>query len=260
MGFLSFLKSRQNDKHISPQPPILEIPAANANTAQLVTGLLQVDKGKRDEPWRLAFHQHVQTASFECGEPHIMTGPGGFSFFVLKTPEQGRSFEAICIHDLKGFLLEKGLGVAINPTDTGAEWLFSYGDIVNLHINNGFIMDTATADIQHIEMTKRVEVIKKGEDIMLAQPSGKYLPAPARTAIKKCLHEKGIKAPKILLLCRKKDGRMIEELAFNIYPADFPSVQQRDEAMQAIAWFLPSHYSVVSFHEAGWMTKYFEPL
>jgi len=260
MRFLSFFKSRQVAKQISSQQPITKIPAADANTAQLVTALLQVDEEKRDKAWHLAFYQNIQTASFECGEPHIITGTGGFSFFVLKTPEPGHSFEAICIRELKDFLLEKGLGIAINPNDTSAEWLFSYGDILNLHISNGFLTDMISADIQHIEMNKPVQVIKKGEDILLAQPSARYLPIPARAAIKKFLYENGVKAPKILLLCRKKDGRMIEELAFNIYPANLPSVQQRDELMQAIAWFLPSHYSVISLHEDAWMTKYFEPL
>jgi len=260
MGFLSFLKN----KRVAVIPPIpappFKAPEASANAAETVAGLLQVEPERRDAPWHNTFYECIQTAGFEGGEPPIITDAQGHSFFVLKTPAAGQPFEAICIRDSLHFLLEKGFGIAINPTDTYAEWLFSYGDMVNLHINNCFVTDAATADVRHIEMTKRVEVVKKGEDIMLAQPSDKYLPVQARVIIRKLLQQKGIRHPKTLLMCRKKGVHMIEELAFNVYPADFADTRQRDEIMEAIAWHLPSHYSVVSFREDTWMAKYFEPL
>ena len=260
MGLLSFFKNRQIVKPQALQAPAFKAPEANANAAQLVAELLQVEQVKRDSSWYAAFYQFIQTAGFEAGEPPIITDAAGHSFFVLKTPEAGQPFEAVCIRDSKDFLLDKGFGIAINPTDTHAEWLFSYGDIVNLHINDSFVTGTAAADVRHIEMTKRVEVVKKGEDIMLAQPSDKYLPVQARAIIKKLLQQKGIRNPKTLLMCRKTGGRMIEELAFNVYPGDFANTQQRDELMQVITWYLPSHYTAISFREDTWMTKYFEPL
>ena len=260
MGFLSFLRNKQVSAVPPVQAPPFKAPEANANATETVTSLLQVEQARRDASWHAAFYQCIQTAGFEGGEPAIITDAEGHSFFVLKTPAPGQPFEAICIRDSLNFLLEKGFGIAINPTDTYAEWLFSYGDMVNLHISNCFVTNTATADVRHIEMTKRVEVVKKGEDIMLAQPSDRYLPVQARVVIRKLLQQKGIRHPKTLLMCRKKGGHMIEELAFNVYPADFADTRQRDELMETIAWYLPSHYTVVSFREDTWMAKYFEPL
>ena len=54
------------------------------------------------------------------------------------------------------FLLDKSLGVAINPGENSVDWVFSYGDIVNLYLNNEFFTKTDIIEIQK-EVT-----IKKG--------------------------------------------------------------------------------------------------
>jgi hypothetical protein len=259
MGFLSFLKTG-NKPTVQEALAVLQKTGADINKTQRVKELLQMPAYKRDENWRRAFYEYVQTASFECGDPQIMTGPDGFPFFVLKTPAADQSFEPVCIQSLANEILDKGYGIVINPTDDTADWVFSYGDMVNLHLNNEFVSDTDNVDVKNIEMTKKVEVLKKGEDVMLAQPSVKYLPQQARQALKKFLQSKGFKKPMVMMMCRKSSGKMIQELAFNVLPEDFSSPEERDYCMQQIGWFLPRHYLIVSFQDHSGMTRHFADL
>ncbi|MEP6749177.1 MAG: hypothetical protein ABJB86_15695 [Bacteroidota bacterium] len=259
MGLLSFLKNR--NKPIGQGALMApEKMGADGKKTQLVCGLLQIPAAQRNENWQREFYEHVQTAGFECGDPQTMIGPDGYTFFVLKTPETNEPAEPVCIQNIKDDILEKGYGIVINPTDTTADWVFSYGDIVNLHLTKSFISDMDNIVVRNIEMTKRVEVIKKGEDITLAQPSEKYLPQRARDALKKFLQGKGITRPMVMLMCRKSRGAMIQELAFNIFPEDFSSAEERDHRIRQIAWFLPRHYLIASFNKNTNMAKYFADL
>ncbi|MBL0316637.1 MAG: hypothetical protein IPP69_12945 [Flavobacteriales bacterium] len=102
------------------------------------------------------FYENVQTASYACGSPQIFNGPDGFPYFVLRTPEANKPFESFCIRNMKDdFLLEIGCGVALNPTDNGVDWVFSYGDILNLHLNKEFFSKTDSVELQNVELLKR---------------------------------------------------------------------------------------------------------
>ena len=94
------------------------------------------------------------------------------------------------------FLLDKGFGVAINPKENSVDWVFSYGDIVNLHLNNELSTKTDTVEIAN-EVT-----IEKDEKVLIAQPSESFLPSQARQALRTFLKSIGIKRPKIMMVCR----------------------------------------------------------
>lgn len=148
--------------------------------------LFTVPADQRDEAWRQRFYEHVPTASFACGNPQVFNGPDDFPYFVLSTPEPNKPFESFCIRNMKDdFLLEKGFGVAINPRENSADWVFSYGDIVNLHLNNEFYSKT-----DNIELPNE-ETIHKEEKLLIAQPAESYLPHQARQALKSFLQSTG---------------------------------------------------------------------
>ena len=133
--------------------------------------LFQIPQEQRDDNWRQTFYDNVQSASYACGNPQIFAGPDGFPYFVLKTPEANQPFESFCIRNMKDdFLLERGFGVAINPNGNSVDWVFSYGDIVNLHLNKEFFTKTDNVELEN------VVTIKKEEKVLLAQPSESYLP------------------------------------------------------------------------------------
>ncbi len=154
------------------------------------------------------------------------------------------------------FLLNNCWGVVFNPAeDKTAEWVFTYGDIVNFHLNNEFFSATEDAAIENIEFTKNVGVIKKAEKVMIAQPSENYLPEATRNALKRFLQSKGITGPKLMMLTSNSEGKLIRKLAFNIHPENYPVTSKLDYLMQQVGWFLPNNYILVPLSKKSKLTK-----
>jgi hypothetical protein len=240
MGILSFFKTKEKPVESTAQFKI-DRPECDLTKTQLMVDLFQIPQEQRDDNWKQTFCDNVQTASYACGNPQVFTGPDGFPYFILRTPEQNKPFESFCIRNLKDdFLLDKGFGVAINPTENSVDWVFSYGDIVNLHLNKEFFSKVDTVELQN------VETIKKDEEVLLAQPSESYLPRQTRQLLKSFLQSIGIKQPKLMMVCRTIEGQVIQELAFNIFPEDFPSIEHLNFRLKQISWFLPRHYIVLA--------------
>jgi hypothetical protein len=230
-------------------------PECDITKTQLMVELFQIPTGERDDHWQERFCEQVQTASYACGDPQTFTGPDGFPYFVLKTPEAQKPFESFCIRNMKDdFLLERGLGVVINPKEDSVDWVFSYGDIVNLHLNKEFYTKPDNIEIQN------VETLQKDEKVLLAQPSETYLPRQARQVLRSFLEFTGIKKPGILMLCRTLEGQTIRELAFNIFPEDFSSTEELNARLKQISWFLPRHYIVLALSKNSGLTADFADL
>jgi hypothetical protein len=94
---------------------------------------------QRDEAWVAAFFARAGQASFCCEAPQVITGPDNFSYVRLTLPELNRPFTCYVIeHMIPQFILQKGLGVVINPDKEQPDWVFSYGDLVNYHLYGAF--------------------------------------------------------------------------------------------------------------------------
>lgn len=254
MGLFDFLKPKDNPIE-KPVQPKVDRPECDITKTQVMVDLFQISQEQRDENWRQTFYANVQSASYACGNPQIFTGPDGFPYFVLKTPEANQPFESFCLRNMKDdFLLERGFGVAINPKEASVDWVFSYGDIVNLHLNRELFTKTDTVEIEN-EVT-----LKKDEKVLIAQPSELFLPRQARQAIKTFLKSIGIKRPKIMMVCRTIDGQVIQELAFNVFREDFQSIDHLNYRLKQISWFLPRHYVVLSVPNESSFTTHFADL
>ncbi|OBX25836.1 hypothetical protein LX77_03112 [Gelidibacter algens] len=246
MGLFDFLKPK-----VEPRQSIQIIPAnrleCDSSKTAIVAALFKTPKEQRDAVWDKTFYENVAHASFACATPQVLTGPDGFPYFILNTPEENKPFESFCISNMKDdFLLANGWGVVFNPTAyNSADWVFTYGDIVGLHLNNKFIDETDPSDIENIEFTKTVGALKKEEKVMIAQPSVDYLPFATRHALKLFLQSKGIKKPKLMLLNCYTESKVTRKLAFNIHPEDYPITSQLDYLMQQVGWFLPRQYIII---------------
>ncbi len=256
MGLFDFLK---------PQAPA---PAASAKAAEPYLGdltktneiyhLVAVPKPDRDKTWDAAFLANLAEASFRCGTPQIIQGPDDFPYFQLFLPEPGVGFQCYVIDRMKDdFLLERGLGVVVNPGPAGPDWVLSYGDIVNFALTQEFYTTGETSFSKEVSD----EVIETEEQVLVGQPSETLLPRATRNVLREYLQTNGIATPKVALLMRRlrdKPG-VSQDLVFNIGPRDFSSEALYRSVMQRIGWFLPRHYSFVGMQEAA-LTDSFLPL
>ncbi|MEO6819000.1 MAG: hypothetical protein ABI204_04695 [Ginsengibacter sp.] len=261
MGFFDFLKNKNN---VVPQAPsiISSQDECDISKTGVVAELLKSPRAKRDDEWYRSFYENIATASFQSSSPQLLTGPDGFPYFILRTPEPYKPFESFCMKNMTAdFLLHNGWGVVFNPAeDRSADWVFTYGAVVNYHLNKEFWCVTAEEAISNIVFEKNVGTTQKAEKVMVTQPSEEYLPNATRRAIKVFLQTKGIRTPKMMMITSAGEGKVSRKLVLNIHPEDFPVVSKLDFLMQQVGWFLPNNYILVPLSKNSELSSGFQDM
>lgn len=249
MGIFDLFRKKQLPETAQPTE-VKEPYLGNLEKTQLIFELIEVPHEQRDEQWQQSFLENIIQASFRCGEPQVITGPDGFPYFQLLMPRPNESFQCYVIERMKDdFLLEAGYGIVINPEAGQPDWVLSYGDILNLHLNGSFY----TTEPTPFSTAREDETILKDEQALVGQPSELILPEMTRAILREFLITNGIKSPKVLLMSRNSanTGEVAQDLVFNVTPVDFETEEIFRSVMQYVGWFLPRHYSYVGLSENG---------
>lgn len=251
MGLFDFLKKKEQPATRQPEQSVqnsTEPYLGDLTKTDILFNLVQTPQNERDENWRQQFLDNIAQASFRCGDPQVITGPDGFPYFQLFLPEPNKEFQCFVIERMKDdFLLTSGFGVVINPAPNSADWVLSYGDILNLHLNKTFYTTTETPFSKETSN----EIIAENEKVMIGQPSETILPNQTRQLIAEFLKMNGVKSPKVLLMMRHRtNGNGVsQDIVFNLTPNNFKDENTYRSVMQTISWYLPRHYSFVGMDE-----------
>jgi hypothetical protein len=221
---------------------------------QILGELFLTAHEQRDEAWKNSLLQNVAEASFTCGNPQVIEGPDGFPYFQLLMPEPYKPFTCYVIKNMnEEFLLKQGIGVALFQQNAQRpEWVFSCGDLLNYFLNGEFYAESKIKN-------SGTEVLQQNEEVLVVQPSEKFLPHVTRNLLRQLMIHHNITDVKLLLMMRTKDEIVSQELVFNLTPDRFQSQQHFESTMRAISWFLPRHYSFCSMNEASFKES-FAPL
>lgn len=161
--------------HVYESQAELGIYSNDLRKTDLIYRLISIPKSVRDDNWKDQFLSHVAAASFRCGTPQVAIGTDGFPYFQLFVPEPGIEFQCFVIDKMINNLISHGFGVVINSNANNPEWVFSYGDILNYHLNNRFFSNDSLFS-KHI----RDEILPKQEKLYFGEPSEKILPLKTR--------------------------------------------------------------------------------
>ncbi|MFD1770917.1 hypothetical protein [Sphingobacterium suaedae] len=218
----------------------------NLEHTAIIDQLLRIPREERGEEWIVNFLSHVVTASFVCGEPQVIQGPDNFPYFQLFVPEPNTPFQCYVIeHMISDFLLENGIGIALEPKDGQVEWVLTYGDLLHYAAHKTFAIP---ADHPFGKSKEGDEVIQEDEQVLVGAPSAYVLPDQARHVIKNFLEAQGVKEPKVCLIDRNVTGKG-QDLVFNLVPWQFENQAHYRAVMQALGWFLPGYYSYIGAQE-----------
>ena len=208
------------------------------NLTQKLAELFSVAPPQRDLAWRQAFFAAVPDASLRALSPQVIQGPDGFPYFALAMPKAGEPFEGFCVKHVLDACLAQGFGAAIfgEPAAPPA-WVFSYGDLSSYKGYGRFEGDPADAPAD-LPPGPHVETLKEGRKVFVGAPSEAFLPQAARAVLARYLKSLGVASPGVALMF---DPAMkpSQNLAFNLYRAQFPNPADYDRAMQSLLWFLP---------------------
>lgn len=224
--------------------------------AAAIYQLSQTPEGSRDEAWASVFLENVPEAFFITSEPQVMKGPDGFPYFVLKSPEPETEFQPCFIRDVvPNYLLQQGFGIVVNPQeDNKADWVFTYGDLLNFFLKDQFYSDSDNW------IVKEEDTIRQGEQLMLSAPSEYILPDATRNILRSYFAAQGAENVKVVMVNRPKGEEFLQQLMFNLTPKDFESEEKFGHVMNWLSWFLPKHYSYGSIDEKALGEENFMPL
>lgn len=204
--------------------------------------LLETDRNERDDDWMERFKENIYIAKFEVNREYLTVGPDGFKYIEFMLPralEKGAqsSGETHSITELlDNLLIHQGFGVVIKSADGVDEWVFSYGDIVNLCIGS------RESSTYPISLKKGADIIAKDTKVLMGAPPEEYLPQPCRDSLRAFLQANGVAEPRVVLIQREVEGETVKELAF--VGRDYTW-----DVFQRIPWFLPRHYAVVKIDD-----------
>jgi len=230
----------------------------NNNNQQtlVINQLMGVPFTERDGQWRDNFLSHIEGANLKLDDPEVVVSTDGFPYIQLQTAATEESFQAYIIEKQLDIIMEQGFGIVINSHLEQPDWIFSYGDLVNLKLNGEFYTDKSIFSDPN-EYTN----IDKDEEILVGQPSETILPGYLRRQVREFLQYSGVKNPKIMLIARNytDEEHASQDLVFNIMPTQFVSESDFNTVMSTIQWFLPKHYSFFGVDELA-IGNGFQPL
>jgi hypothetical protein len=220
---------------------------------QVLTDLFAFSPERRDEGWRDRFFENVVDASFRCETPQVFIGPDGFPYFSLLNPEPGKPFDSFCLCNLAEPATVNGFGIAINRRADGADWVFSYGDLLTYRLTGGF----KTPPVPAMQTT---EVTQHGEVVLSAAPSESYLPSYAKAVIRRFMQQSlKIQKPGVFLMLRRTFVPP-KQIVFSIFRDDFATETELFNVLRRISWFLPRNYSITCVSKSSDLCKSFVPL
>ncbi len=222
----------------------------------IVNSLITIPLEERDNQWVENFISNISDSNLVLANPEVMMSSEGFPYFNLRTVEPGENFQAFVLQQKLPTILQNGFGVAINAHKEQPDWMFSFGDLLNLALNGEFYTD------EHLfSLNTKDYAIGADEELLVGQPSEEILPSYARNHIREYLQYMGVKVPMLMLIARnyQDETKVSQDLAFNLTPNNFSNEKEYQHAMNTLAWFLPKHYSLVGI-SAEQLDNGFEPI
>ena len=202
---------------------------------------LSVPEDQRGAKWRHRFYDLVETARLRTRDPRIFIGPDGFPYYALDLPDDGVDGD-IAVGDLVELATDRGFGIAIEPSDDVAAWVFTCGDLVTRRAFGGFefprigVVPTDTPTFR--------AVMKETDRMEILAPDESMLPPFVRPLLHDYFTRKlGIAQPGVLALV-SPDQEPPEQLVFRIARDDFAEEEEFESAIAGLTWFLPRHLVV----------------
>lgn len=223
------------------------------NTAR-ITKLLSISSENRNQEWQSEFFAYLPNACFMAGDPQVTHGPDGFPYFELYYTPPGYSGNYYCIESILDTVLSQGLGISIHRQKGSAEWVLTYGDLLNYKLTQYFYQ------LPDIDPSPDYIASKELEQMMIVQPSEEFLPLETRDILRSYLNYLGIESPQMMGIIRSSDRTQQPQLVFNLFPEDFKTEEEYKFRLYQLGWFLPKHYIVVGLSKDDEAISSFIPL
>ncbi|NQY99385.1 MAG: hypothetical protein HRT45_01795 [Bdellovibrionales bacterium] len=202
-----------------------------------LTNLCSQPESLRDLEWERAFLQALIDGTLALENKEAQQGPDGWPYlFARVSPTADEPFLRIA-----DWLSNRGIGLVINAHKDMPDYVFPYGMIWGFKEYGQFFEASAAPEGDKI-------VFEKGDKVIAGPPTEQYLPIYVREILREFFSSQGVDDIKILVISKDKENY---DLVFSLDSLGTPPEHERNAILEAIAWFLPNHYSVVLADEQG---------
>jgi hypothetical protein len=191
----------------------------------------------RDADWEQAFFHALVDGKLLIPKSEPQSGPDGWPYIYAQTSPSATE-PAIRLLD---WLSSRGIGLVINAHKDVPDYVFPYGMVWNWKERGQFITQGRKVDSGIVELMA-------GQQILAGSPSPEYLPTYVRQVLAQFLKGQGVTQPRILMISHDQKNY---DLAFSLESLGSPPDHEHRGIAEALAWFLPQHYSLMLVSEKG---------
>lgn len=219
--------------------------AVSISATQELKALFLIDNTNRQAAWYKYFIRCLPLSLFTSGEPEIIFNPAGFTYYNLELPEtipeEGSTIRRYTIPELiDTFLINEGVGIAIEARNPKQAIDLSYGDVLGFHLYRTF---AEPEDHPFKTDTPHAHTIREGTDILISDVPAQILPATTIKLLEAIMQHFGINDTQIKLVYLPETEQY--ELVFSIDKNQFAPTQIQ-ALLQKLGWFLPRYYSYLA--------------
>lgn len=199
--------------------------------------LVKLPDSQRDHQWEIDFFMQLSQGNIKLLHEAPQQGPDSWPYLLAETSEDATEPANRIIQ----WAALKGVGLVINPMKSYPDYVFTYGMLWHFKETGLFYRTAEQAPVGTLE-------INEGQGLHAGPPAPHYLPQYVRTILKQFFLDQSVLNPRILVM---STDRKHYDLAFSLESLGNPPVKEHQGIAEAIAWFLPPHYSVVLVSEKG---------
>ncbi|MGZ3690877.1 MAG: hypothetical protein ACXVAX_05210, partial [Pseudobdellovibrio sp.] len=171
-------------------------------------------------------------------------GPDGWPYLITETQVDGQPVgdKNDSTQKIIHWLSTRGIGLVVNPRKLPyPDYVFSYGMLWSFRETGYFIK------FNEIEKGSQL-VVEENAAVRTGPPTKEYLPDYVRQVLKDFFRDQSVFDAKILMI--STDG-INYDLCFSLESLGNPPESEHEGILEALAWFLPPHYSLAVISEKG---------
>lgn len=205
---------------------------------------IQTAEDDRDQNWDEKFFKLMTESNLQILADDPQQGPDGWPYLICETTEKVIDADAKIdsAQKILNWLSTRGIGLVINPKKLPyPDYIFSFGMIWSFRETGYFIKYQNLA-------TEKQFIIEPDKNIKVGPPSVEYLPVYVRSIIRDFLRDQSIFDARILMI--STDGENYD-FCFSLESLGLPPDSEHEGILEALAWFLPPHYTLAVVSEKG---------
>ena len=204
---------------------------------------LKTKEEDRNQNWDEIFFKLISESQLSILTEDPQQGPDGWPYLISETEVAPQAARQDSAQKIFHWLSTRGIGLVVNPRRTPyPDYVFSYGMIWSFRETGYFIK------YQNILNDNQL-VIDPNTPIKAGPPSEEYLPNYVRTVLKDFFRDQTVFDPKVLMI--STDNGTNYDMCFSLESLGNPPENEHEGILEAIAWFLPPHYTLAVVSEKG---------